>query len=84
MPIIATGKETMHQSIKSAFAAAKDSGSQDGADPAAIIDKLSNDIAAAVDSYVTSITVVINPGIPVATAGALGPAAGATTGPGSS
>ena len=84
MPIIATGKETMHQSIKSAFATAKDSGSMVGVDSAAIIDKLSNDIANAIDSYVTSITVVIKPGIPVAIIGAIGPTTSATTGTGSS
>lgn len=84
MPIIATGKPTMQETIKQAFATAKDSGAKDGADPDAIINKLSSDIASAVHDYVTSITVTINPGIPVSTAGSPFAQAGATTGPGSS
>lgn len=84
MPIIATGKPAMQNAIKQAFITAKDSGAVDGADPDAIINKLAADIAGAVDSYVTSITVMINPGIPVATAGSPAAQVGATTGPGSS
>ena len=59
----------MQETIKQAFVNAKDSGAKDGADPDAIINQLSADIASAVHDYVTSITVMINPGIPVATAG---------------
>jgi len=84
MPIIATGKPTMQETIKQAFVNAKDSGAKDGADPDAIINQLSADIASAVHDYVTSITVMINPGIPVATAGTPASQVGATTGPGSS
>jgi len=84
MPIIATGKPAMKSAIESAFKKAKDAGAKDGADPDAIMSNLANDIAAAVDSYVTSITVMINPGIPVATAGSPAAQVGATTGPGSS
>lgn len=84
MPIIATGKAAMQASIKQAFITAKDSGAQDGADPDAIISQLSADIASAVDAYVTSITVLINPGTPVVTAGSPSAQAGATVAPGSS
>ena len=84
MPIIATGKPAMKTSIESAFQKAKDAGAVDGADPDAIISTLASDIASAVDSYVTSITVMINPGIPVATAGSPAAQVGSTTGPGSS
>lgn len=84
MPIIATGKASMQNAIRQAFITAKDNGGKDGADPDAIINQLSADIASAVDSYVTSITVMINPGIPVVGAGATGPITGATTAPGSS
>ena len=84
MPIIATTKPVMKSSIESAFKKAKDAGAVDGADPDKIISDLANDIASAVDSYVKSITVMINPGIPVATAGSPASQVGATTGPGSS
>ena len=84
MPIIAAGKPTMHETIRQAFVAAKDNGAKNGADPDAIINQLSSDIASAVHDYVTSITVVINPGIPVSTAGSPTAQVGATTGPGSS
>lgn len=84
MPIIATGKSTMESSIKAAFVKAKNDGAKDGASSDAIIAQLSTDIASAVDSYVTSITVMINPGIPITGVGAMGPVSGATTAPGSS
>jgi hypothetical protein len=84
MPIIATGKATMQQTIKQAFIAAKENGSKDGADPDAIVEQLSSDIASAVDAYVTSITVIINPGIPVAGTATIYPVVASTTAPGSS
>lgn len=84
MPIIAPGKSAMQETIKQAFITAKESGSKDGADSDDIINQLSADIASAVDAYVTSITVMINPGIPVVGAGATGPVTGATTAPGTS
>lgn len=84
MPIVATGKTSMKSAIESAFKKAKDAGAVDGADPDAIISALAGDIASAVDSYVTSIKVIVNPGIPVATAGSPAAQVGATTGPGSS
>jgi len=84
MPIIAPGKATMQQTIKQAFVAAKDNGAKDGADPDAIIEQLSSDIANAVDAYVTSITVMINPGIPVAGTATIYPVVASTTAPGSS
>ena len=84
MPIIATGKMSMQSSINAAFVKAKDAGAKDGASPDTIIKQLSEDIAGAVDAYVTSITVMINPGIAVSAAGVMGPVVGATTSPGSS
>lgn len=84
MPITAPGKLTMQQAIKQAFIVAKDSGTRDGADPDAIINQLSSDIASAVDAYVTSITVTINPGQVVNANGAAGPSVGTTITPGTS
>lgn len=84
MPIIATGKMTMQSAIRQAFITAKDEGGKNGANPDEIINQLSADIASAVDAYVTSITVTINPGIPVVGAGPTGPVTGATTAPGTS
>lgn len=84
MPIIATGKSTMQQTIKQAFIDAKDNGSKDGASPDAIIDQLSADIASAVDAYVTSITVTINPGITVSGVAGAFPVVASTVSPGSS
>ena len=75
---------SMQSSINAAFVKAKDAGAKDGASPDAIISQLSSDIAGAVDAYVTSITVMINPGIAVSAAGVMGPVVGATTSPGSS
>ncbi len=63
MPIIATGKASMQSSINAAFVKAKNDGAKKGASPDAIISQLSSDIAGAVDAYVTSITVMINPDI---------------------
>ena len=84
MPIIATGKDALRASIKRAFENAKKNGEKDGASPDSIISKLSEEIANAVDAYVASITVTINPGIPVTGGSAAGPVQGATTGPGTS
>jgi hypothetical protein len=84
MPIIATGKSLLQETIKQAFILAKEDGSTDGANPDKIINDLSSNIADAVHNYVTSITVVINPGIPVSTAGSPTAQVGSTTGPGSS
>lgn len=84
MSIIATGKPSMESSINAAFIKAKDDGMQTGADQNAIIAKLSSDIATAVDAYVTSITVMINPGIAVVATSTTGPVIGTTISPGSS
>jgi len=84
MPIIAPGKFSMQETIRQAFITAKDNGTKDGADPDAIISQLSSDIANAVDAYVTSITVTINPGQVVSAAGATGVVVGSTVSPGSS
>jgi hypothetical protein len=62
MPIIATGKAALQSSIKAAFDNAKASGQEDGANPDEITSALSDSIANAVDAYVTSIVVQINPG----------------------
>jgi len=84
MPIIAPGKVSMQQAIRQAFITAKDSGAEDGADPDAIINQLSTDIANAVDSYVTSITVTINPGITVSGVAGTFPVVASTVTPGTS
>ena len=84
MPIAAPGKTTMQTAIRQAFISAKNSGSEDGADPDVIIERLSSDIANAVDAYVTSITVTINPGQVVNANGISGPAIGTTVTPGTS
>jgi hypothetical protein len=84
MPIAAPGKITMQTAIKNAFITAKERGSEDGANPDAIIERLSSDIANAVDAYVTSITVTINPGQVVNANGVAGPSVGTTITPGTS
>jgi hypothetical protein len=67
MPITTPGKSALQNSINSAFAAARDSGSQDGADSDAIVSQLSIDITEAIDAYVKSMVVQINPGGTTAT-----------------
>ena len=62
MPIISTTKTVMQQSIKQAFIRAKEDGSKDGASPDTIVQNLSTDIADAVEAYVTSCQIIINPG----------------------
>ena len=62
MPIISPGRQQLFESIQSAFSSAKESGSKDGANSDEIVFQLSSDIADAIDKYVTSITVQINPG----------------------
>ena len=62
MPIIANGKTSLQRAIQDAFESAKTSGQATGADPDEIIANLSSEIADAVDAYVTSIVVQINPG----------------------
>lgn len=62
MPISTPGKPTLMNSIQAAFTAARDSGSQDSASSDIIISQLSSDITEAIDAYVKSIVVQINPG----------------------
>ena len=62
MPIAAPGKALLENSIRQAFIRARDTGSETGADPDAIVNRLASDIANAVDSYTTSCIVTINPG----------------------
>ena len=62
MPISTPGKPALMNSVKAAFSAARDSGSQDGANSDAVIAQLSTDITDAIDAYVKSIIVQINPG----------------------
>jgi len=62
MPIAAPGKSVLESSIRQAFVRAKNAGTETGADPDAIINRLAADIASAVDTYTTSIIVTINPG----------------------
>ena len=59
-------------------------GKNDGADPDAIIEKLSSDIATAVDSYIKNIIVTIKPGIAVSVAGTAAAQTGTTISPGTS
>lgn len=80
MPIIAGDTATLQNAISSAFERSRQDGSADGADPNAVIAQLSSDIAAAVEAYVSTVTVKILPGIPVTTT----TGTGSTTGEGSS
>lgn len=88
MPIISTTKAVMQQSIAQAFTKAKEDGSKDGASPETIIQNLSTDIADAVEAYVTSCQVIINPGqvvqTAVVTATGAGTGVGVTLTPGQS
>ena len=84
MPIIAPGKMSMQSSINAAFVKAKDAGAKDGASPDTIIKQLSEDIAGAVDAYVTSITVTITANGVFAGANTGGPVVGPVISAGSS
>lgn len=82
MPIIAGDTAALQSAISSAFERSRQDGSADGADSNAVISQLSSDIAAAVEAYVSTVTVKILPGIVVTTDPATG--VGSTTGEGSS
>lgn len=71
-------------SIKVAFVKAKNDGATTGANPDVIITNLSNEIASAIQSYITATVVTINPGIVVTGMAGPVPVVGATTSPGSS
>ena len=62
MPISTPGKSSLTNSINTAFKAARDNGSLDGANSDEIISQLSLDLTDAIDAYVKSIVVQINPG----------------------
>jgi len=81
MPIAGPGKSIMESSIRSALKQALEEGKKDGADPDQIISNLATDLSNAIDAYVTSCIVTINPGQVVVTA--LG-GAGSTVTPGTS
>lgn len=80
MPIVAGDTAALQSAIFDAFDKSRQDGSADGADPNTIMTQLSSDIAAAVEAYVSTVTVKILPGIPVTTT----TDTGSTTGEGSS
>jgi hypothetical protein len=83
MPISTPGKSTLQIAIQDALKAARDSGSMDTASSDAVIADLSVDLTDAIDSFVKSIIVTINPGIGVLIPGPV-PLTGNTISPGSS
>jgi len=83
MPISTPGKTTLQIAIQDALTAARDSGSMDAASSDLIIQSLSSDLTDAIDSFVKSIIVTINPGIGVIIPGPV-PLTGNTISPGSS
>jgi len=84
MPVVAPGKITLGNSILNALRESRDLGREDNADSDAIISQLASDLTNAIDSYVTSIVVTINPGQVVSTVGTSGPTVGSTISPGTS
>jgi len=84
MPIVAGDTAALQSAIFDAFDKSRQDGSADGADPNTIMTQLSSDIAAAVEAYVSTVTVKILPGISVSVAGSPSAQTGATTGEGSS
>ena len=84
MPVVAPGKITLGNSILNALRESRDLGREDNADSDAIISQLASDLTNAIDSYVTSIVVTINPGQVVQTTGVSGPTVGSTISPGTS
>lgn len=83
MPISTPGKTTLQIAIQDALTTARDSGSMDAASSDLIIQSLSSDLTDAIDSFVKSIIVTINPGIGVIIPGPV-PLTGNTISPGSS
>lgn len=73
-------KPVLKLAIESAFSKAKMNGSSPSANSDAIISQLADDIAAAIDSYISStqLFVIVQPGQAVATSSG----AGSTTSPG--
>jgi hypothetical protein len=84
MPIAAPGKSLLQSSIRSALKKSMDDGAKDGADPEKIISNLATDLTNAIDSYVTSCIVTINPGQTVISSVAGPVATGNTISPGTS
>lgn len=84
MPIAAPGKTTLGASIERALRRSRESGKADSADSDEIISQLASDLTNAIDAYVTTIVVTINPGQVVQASGAAGPSVGSTITPGTS
>lgn len=62
MPIQAPGKPNLTEEIKQALLGARDAGTKNNANSDDIINTLANSLTDAIDRYVTSIIVTINPG----------------------
>lgn len=84
MPIAAPGKTTLGASIERALRRSREAGKSDNADSDAVISQLASDLTSAIDTYVTSIVVTINPGQVVQASGIAGPSVGSTITPGTS
>jgi hypothetical protein len=84
MPIAAPGKTTLGTSIERALRRSREAGKSDNADSDAVISQLASDLTSAIDAYVTSIVVTINPGQVVQAVGQAGPSVGSTITPGTS
>jgi hypothetical protein len=88
MPIAAPGKSILESSIKAALKKSMEDGKKNGADPDQIIANLAADLTSAIDTYVTTCIVTINPGQTVISSviagGLAGVGTGATVSPGTS
>lgn len=82
MPIQAPGKPNLTEEIRSALLGARNAGTANNANSDEIINSLANNLTNAIDRYVTSIVVTINPGQLVQVDPVSG--AGSTTTPASS
>lgn len=80
MPIAGPGKPLLESSIKAALKKSMEDGKKDGADPDQIIANLASDLTSAIDAYVTSCIVTINPGQVVISTVVAGGLAGVGTG----
>ena len=62
MPIATPGKPLLKTSIEAALKKSMEDGKKNGADPDQIIANLASDLTDAIDTYVTTMIVTINPG----------------------
>lgn len=80
MPITGPGKSALESSVKAALKKSMEDGKKNGADPEQIIANLASDLTSAIDAYVTSCIVTINPGQTVISSVVAGGMAGVGTG----